>query len=110
MGLRNALAEIPEEQLRDVLESRLLGPELRGLELQSYALDHFDDLDSPLVIRAKARIPAFAQRSGDLLLISPPFGPRVSLVLKADIRPGFQGELTAKVERLERAIDRQSAP
>ncbi|MES1178140.1 MAG: hypothetical protein ABUL62_27700 [Myxococcales bacterium] len=78
MGLRNALAEIPEEQLRDVLESRLLGPELRGLELQSYALDHFDDLDSPLVIRAKARIPAFAQRSGDQLLISPPFGPRVS--------------------------------
>ena len=38
------------------------------------------------------------------------FGPRVSLVLKADIRPGFQGELTAKVEHLERAIDRQSAP
>jgi len=35
------------------------------------------------------------------------FGPRVSLVLKADIRPGFEGELTAKVERLEKAIDRQ---
>jgi uncharacterized protein YqgV (UPF0045/DUF77 family) len=33
------------------------------------------------------------------------FGPRVSLVLKADIRPGFQGELTAKVERLERVLD-----
>ena len=78
MGLRNALSEIPEEQLRDVLESRLLGPELRGLELQSYALDHFDDLDSPLVIRAKAKIPGFAQRSGDMLLIAPPFGPRVS--------------------------------
>jgi hypothetical protein len=78
MGLRNALAEIPEEQLRDVLESRLLGPELRGLELQSYALDHFDDLDNPLVIRAKARIPSFAQRSGDMLLIAPPFGPRIS--------------------------------
>ncbi|GAA2792068.1 MTH1187 family thiamine-binding protein [Crossiella cryophila] len=29
------------------------------------------------------------------------FGPRVSLVLKADIRPGFTGQLTAKVERLE---------
>jgi len=78
MGLRNALSEIPEEQLRDVLESRLLGPELRGPELKSYALDHFDDLDSPLIIRAKARIPAFAQRSGDMLLIAPPFGPRVS--------------------------------
>ena len=27
--------------------------------------------------------------------------PRVSLVLKADIRPGHSGQLTAKVERVE---------
>jgi len=32
------------------------------------------------------------------------FGSRVSLVLKADIRPGFTGQLTAKVERVERAL------
>jgi uncharacterized protein YqgV (UPF0045/DUF77 family) len=37
------------------------------------------------------------------------FGPRVSLVLKADIRPGFEGELTAKVERLEKVLDRSPA-
>ncbi|HWI42588.1 MAG TPA: thiamine-binding protein [Nocardioides sp.] len=30
--------------------------------------------------------------------------PRVGLVLKADIRPGFSGELTAKVERVEKAL------
>ena len=29
---------------------------------------------------------------------------RVSLVLKADIRPGYTGQLTAKVERVERAL------
>lgn len=34
-----------------------------------------------------------------------PFGSRVSLVLKADIRPGYDGQLDAKVERLEAAID-----
>jgi len=33
------------------------------------------------------------------------FGSRVSLVLKADIRPGRTGEIDAKVERLERAIE-----
>ena len=33
------------------------------------------------------------------------FGSRVSLVIKADIRPGYSGELTAKVERLESAIE-----
>lgn len=30
--------------------------------------------------------------------------PRVGLVLKADIRPGFDGQLTAKVERVERLL------
>lgn len=30
--------------------------------------------------------------------------PRVSLVLKADIRPGHTGQLKAKVERVERAL------
>jgi len=31
-------------------------------------------------------------------------GNRVSLVLKADIRPGHDGELTGKVERVEAAL------
>jgi uncharacterized protein (TIGR00106 family) len=30
--------------------------------------------------------------------------PRVGLVLKADIRPGYDGQLTAKVERIEEAL------
>jgi uncharacterized protein YqgV (UPF0045/DUF77 family) len=30
--------------------------------------------------------------------------PRVSLVLKADIRPGFSGELEGKVQRLEAVL------
>ena len=31
--------------------------------------------------------------------------PRVGLVLKADIRPGFDGQLTAKVERVNALLD-----
>ena len=31
-------------------------------------------------------------------------GHRVSLVLKADIRPGHTGQLTAKVQRIEEAL------
>ncbi|MCU1507810.1 MAG: thiamine-binding protein [Glaciihabitans sp.] len=49
------------------------------------------------------------------------YGSRVSLVLKADIRPGYTGQLTAKVDRVEAALagaspvpgdasDRGSAP
>lgn len=32
--------------------------------------------------------------------------PRVSLVLKADIRPGYTGQLQAKVERVEEQLSR----
>ncbi|HEV7624027.1 MAG TPA: thiamine-binding protein [Amnibacterium sp.] len=36
------------------------------------------------------------------------FGPRVSLVLKADLRQGRTGELTGKVDRLEAALGASS--
>jgi uncharacterized protein YqgV (UPF0045/DUF77 family) len=36
-----------------------------------------------------------------------PFGSRVSLVLKADIRPGYEGEIDSQLERLEAAIAKQ---
>ena len=31
--------------------------------------------------------------------------PRISLVMKADIRPGHTGQLTAKAERIEKILD-----
>jgi uncharacterized protein YqgV (UPF0045/DUF77 family) len=36
-----------------------------------------------------------------------PFGSRVSLVLKADIRPGYEGQIDSKLRRLEAAIEKQ---
>ena len=36
------------------------------------------------------------------------YGSRVSLVIKADIRPGYEGEMTAKVDRLEDALSEGS--
>ncbi|MFV0375380.1 thiamine-binding protein [Microbacterium sp.] len=39
-----------------------------------------------------------------------PFGSRVSLVLKADIRPGYVGELDGKIDRLDRAIRDEALP
>jgi uncharacterized protein YqgV (UPF0045/DUF77 family) len=46
------------------------------------------------------------KRATDAVL---PYGSRVSLVLKADIRPGHTGEIDGKIERLERAIDDAAA-
>lgn len=34
-----------------------------------------------------------------------PFGSRISLIIKADIRPGYENELDNKMARLERAIE-----
>lgn len=34
------------------------------------------------------------------------YGTRVSLVFKADIRPGRTGEMTAKLERLQAELDK----
>jgi len=34
--------------------------------------------------------------------------PRVGLVLKADIRPGYTGQLVAKVERVEQRLSAES--
>ena len=34
------------------------------------------------------------------------FAPRVSLVLKADIRPGRSSEMTAKLTRLDAALNK----
>jgi uncharacterized protein YqgV (UPF0045/DUF77 family) len=38
------------------------------------------------------------------------YGSRVSLVIKADIRPGYSGELTGKLDRLEQAIGESRPP
>lgn len=35
------------------------------------------------------------------------YGPRVDLVIKADIRPGHSNEIIGKVERMEKAITEQ---
>lgn len=36
------------------------------------------------------------------------YGTRVALVLKADIRPGYTGEIDGKLERLEQALSDQA--
>jgi uncharacterized protein (TIGR00106 family) len=46
-------------------------------------------------------IMAVVKRATDVVAAA---APRVSLVLKADIRPGHTGQLTAKVEHVERKL------
>lgn len=77
-GIRTALASMPENQIRDTLESGLLGTALRGAQLREYKIGDLDDLDAPLSFHLKARVPHFAQKSGQHLILSPPFMPQLS--------------------------------
>jgi len=78
-GLRGALAELPERQIRDAIESRLLGGPLRGVELSEYSIEGVSDPDAPIRIKTRSRSRAFAQAVGGVLIIQPPaFGPRLS--------------------------------
>jgi cellulose synthase operon protein C len=78
MALRDAVAQLPEPQLRDVIESKLLGRALRGARLLHYFVENRDDLDKPLLIRSSVEVGGFAQPSDGSLVLSPPFTPRIS--------------------------------
>ncbi|HEY3495701.1 MAG TPA: DUF3857 domain-containing protein, partial [Polyangiaceae bacterium] len=78
-GLRSVLTQLAERQIRDAIETRLLGGALRGVELVDYGIDGVNDPDAPIRITTNSRVRAFAQAVGGTLVIQPPaFGPRLS--------------------------------
>ena len=76
-ALRGALAEMAAQQVRDLVETRLIGHALRGAKLEKYEILNADDPDKPLTIRSRSRVPSFAQVAGGVLLVAPPFAPRI---------------------------------
>lgn len=77
-ALRSVFTELPAPQIRDAIESRLLGPSLRGVELLKHEVRGIEDPDAPIVIITKSKVRSFAQPIGSTLVIQPPFGPRLS--------------------------------
>jgi tetratricopeptide (TPR) repeat protein len=76
-GLRAVLSQLPERQIRDAIETRLLGSSLRGIELVKHQLEGLDDPDAPIRIVTRSRARAFAQPVGRTLVVQPPFIPRL---------------------------------
>ena len=85
-GAGDSMGEIVAEAVRVVRESGLPHETNAMLTLVEGEYDEVMDV-------VKRAVDAVAARA-----------PRVSLVLKADIRPGWSGQLQAKVERVERAL------
>lgn len=105
-GLRSGLAEVPERQLHDVLESRLLARNLRGARLVSYKVEQLDQLDAPLTLRLTVEVPTFAQSSGTRLILTPPFSPRISQLATLPTRqtPLLFADATHQEVRLKLAL------
>jgi tetratricopeptide (TPR) repeat protein len=102
MQLRTGLAQLPGDQLRDVVESRLLGQSLRGARLLDYRIEHRDDVDRPLVLHMRASMAGFAQVEPNGLVIIPPFAPRISSLARLPERqtPLLIGSATHQQVRL----------
>jgi hypothetical protein len=102
MAVRSAFAQLPEAQLRDVIESKLLGRALRGARLTKHRIEHLADFDAPFVLHMQAEMSAFAQANGKDLAISPPFSPRISQLATLPTRqtPLLVGEATYQEVRL----------
>lgn len=75
-ALRNGLAQIPENQLPNIIESRLLGSSLRGARLEEHRVEDVEKLDRPLTLWVKVSVPHLATRVGQHgLVLNVPFVP-----------------------------------
>lgn len=82
ISLRSVLETLPEAKIEETIESRLLPRSLPGALLDSLEIVDLDDLDAPLTLQMKVRMPNFARlragSGGRELVIAPPFALRLS--------------------------------
>jgi tetratricopeptide (TPR) repeat protein len=73
IGIRNLLDKVPGAQLRDFLESALVGRSLPGARLVDFSVEHKDDPSAPLVLNLRAEVPELARHVTGGLAIAPIF-------------------------------------
>lgn len=73
ISMRNVLDKIPESQLRDFVEARLLARNVPAPRLKTLAIEHKKELDLPLVLRATAEVPALVRPAGARMVLVPLF-------------------------------------
>ena len=78
IALRSSLETVPPAQLRDAVESNILGSDLPGASLVDVKIDNERDLDKPATLQMTIEMPDFARRKDGGLVISPPFNPTIS--------------------------------
>ncbi|WP_433929508.1 hypothetical protein AB3662_37815 [Sorangium cellulosum] len=86
IALRSALESLPDAQLRDAVESRLLPQMVPGARLQEIQVKEMTEIDRPLTLKMKIAVASFARAQGPELVLSPPFGVRVASLASLPVR------------------------
>jgi tetratricopeptide (TPR) repeat protein len=76
--MRNVFDKVPEGQVHDFVESRLIGRNLPGARLRDLKFDNKHDLGAPLVIRSKLEVAQLARPQGDALSLTALFPLRLT--------------------------------
>ena len=77
-SMRNVLDKVPESQLHDFVESRLVGRNFPGARVRDLKVDNKDDLDQPLSLTVHADVPALARATGAGLVVRSVFPMRLA--------------------------------
>jgi tetratricopeptide (TPR) repeat protein len=68
--MRNVLDKIPEGQLHDFVETRLIGHNLPGARLRDMKVENAKNLSAPLIVRSHLEVPRLARAQGAELVVS----------------------------------------
>ncbi|MCS6900359.1 MAG: hypothetical protein RMJ98_13845 [Myxococcales bacterium] len=77
-GMRRNLEQVPDEQLAQAVESRLLVRALPGARLLKLDVLDRENLDRPVTFRMKIELSDFARRRGNSLVIKPPLMMKIT--------------------------------
>ena len=111
ISLRNVLESLPESQVQETVEARLLPRVLPGALIDTLEVKNLHDLDRPLTLQMKVRMPNFAKvragSGGPELVISPPFALRLSGLAQLPVRetPIYISESMATLSVVDLRVD-----
>ena len=80
ISMRNVFDKVPEAQVRDFVEGRLLARNLPAPRVKSWTIEHKAELDQPLVVRVKAEVPQLVRPAGGRMVLLPVFPIHVAQI------------------------------
>jgi hypothetical protein len=78
ISMRNVLDKVPDAQLHDFVEQRLLGRNLPGAKVRDLKVRNKTELGEPIILEVEAEVPQLARAQDRGLLLAPLFSMRLA--------------------------------